>query len=239
MGKPKKVLFEPIKPEEVFLSGQPYELLAEIRAEHHFDTSEAKVALAWKKGTKPDVDGRLVLGRCVKASDLQRELVDYDFVIVLNKEVWEDPEFDREKKLALLDHELCHAARAVGDDGEKKVDTKGRAVWRTRGHDIEEFVEIVNRRGCWKRDLEKFGEAILAKKKTPMFAETEPLKTDSPDGFLDRRGPEFLGAIEAMERCVVGSLRRSEELDDLDAGDEPSRYRPGRGEEDSPARAAC
>ena len=176
MGAPKKVLFELIKPDDVFLSGQPYELLAEIRSEHHFDTAKANIALAWKKGTKPNADGHLVLGRCVKASDLQRELVDYDFVIVLNREVWEDPEFDRDKKLALLDHELCHAARAVGDDGEEKIDTKGRPVWRVRGHDIEEFTEIVNRRGLWKRDLEKFGEAILAKKKAPLFESS----TDGP-----------------------------------------------------------
>jgi hypothetical protein len=162
----------------MILSGQPYEVLAEIRAENHFDTAEAKIALAWRKGTKPNVDGHLVLGRCVKASDLQRELVDYDFVIVLNREVWEDAEFDREKKLALLDHELCHAARAVDDDGEKKVDTKGRPVWRVRGHDVEEFVEIVNRRGLWKRDLENFGKAILQKKKTPLFAgERQPEPT--------------------------------------------------------------
>jgi len=137
MGKPKKVLFELISPEQVFLSGQPYELLAEIRAEHHFDVAEAKIALAWRKGTKPNADGKIVLGRCVKASDLQRELIDYDFVIVLNKEFWKDPEFSREKKLALLDHELCHAARAVDSDGAPMIDSKNRPVWRVRGHDVE------------------------------------------------------------------------------------------------------
>jgi hypothetical protein len=194
MGKPKKVLFELIKPDEVILSGQPYELMFEIRAEHHFDIAEANIALAWKKGTKPDVDGRLVLGRCVKATDLQRELVAYDFVIVLNREVWEDPEFDREKKLALLDHELCHAARVIDDDGEKKIDSKGRPVWRTRGHDIEEFVEIVSRRGCWKRDLEKFGEAILAKKKTPLLADQHP----APKTLADEM-PAFLAARKLQE----------------------------------------
>jgi hypothetical protein len=235
MGKPKKVLFELIKPEEVFLSGQPYELLAEIRAENHFDTAEASIALAWKKGTKPDVDGRLVLGRCVKASDLQRELVDYDFVIVLNKEVWEDPDFNRERKLALLDHEMCHAARAVDDDGEKKTDSKGRPVWRTRGHDIEEFTEIVNRRGCWKRDLEKFAEALLAKKKTPLFAGTEapddasverlmnialksfdaardPEKLAALHRAADDK-PEFAGILAAMDK--VASSVRTDGIDSL------------------------
>ncbi len=96
MGKPKKVLFELIKREAVYLSGQPYELLDEIRAEQHFDVTDAKIALAWRKGTKPNVDGKVVLGRCVKATDLQRELVDYDFVIVLNREFWEDGEVTQE-----------------------------------------------------------------------------------------------------------------------------------------------
>lgn len=137
MAKPKKVLFELIKPDQVFLSGQPYELLNEIRAEHHFDTAEAKIALAWKKGTKPDVDGRLMLGRCVRASDLQRELVDWDFVILLNQEVWEDPEFDRNKKLALLDHEMMHAAaarcRRRTDDRFEDAASVARAWPRHRG----------------------------------------------------------------------------------------------------------
>ena len=202
MGKPKKVLFQMIKPDEVILSGNPYELLAEIRAEllteiraeHHFDVAQAKIALAWKKATMPDVDGHLVLGKCVKASDLQRELVDYDFVIVLNKEVWEDPEFDREKKLALLDHELCHAARAVDSDGEAMIDSKGRPVWRTRKHDIEEFIEIINRHGCWKRDLEKLAESIIAKKKTPLFVQehTDRLAKD----------PKILASIDKIATSV-------------------------------------
>ena len=97
MGKPKKVPFELILPGQVFLSGQPYELLAEIRAEQHFDVAEARIGLAWRKGTKPNADGKIVLGRCVLINGLHRELVDYDFVIVLNKEFWEDPEFDRLK----------------------------------------------------------------------------------------------------------------------------------------------
>lgn len=173
MSKPKKVLFELIKPETVYLSGQPYELLSEIRAEQHFDIAEAKIALAWKKGTKPNADGKIVLGRCVKATDLQRELVDYDFVILLNQEYWEDPAFDRAKKLALLDHELCHAARALDSDGEPMIDSKQRPVWRVRGHDVEEFEEIVTRHGIWKRDLERFAEAIAARKKTPLLTGTE------------------------------------------------------------------
>jgi len=208
MGKPKKVMFELISPGQVFLSGQPYELLAEIRAEQHFDTAEAKIALAWRKGTKPNADGKLVLGRCVKASDLQRELVDYDFVIVLNKEFWEDPEFDRAKKLALLDHELCHATRAVDADGNSMIDTKQRPVWRVRGHDVEEFEEIVSRHGVWKRDLERFAEAIAKRKKSPLFTDADELKAEGEklvadtDGFLARRSPDFMQAMDRVAESV-------------------------------------
>lgn len=179
MAKPKKILFEIVKREDVLLSGNPYELLDEIRAENHFDTAEARIALAWKKGTKPDVDGHLILGKCVKASDLQRELVDYDFVIVLNKEVWEDPEFTRAQKLALIDHELCHAARAEDGDGHPMTDTKGRPVWRTRRHDIEEFRCIVERHGCYKRDLELFAREIVRKQNSPLLASLVPPGVDS------------------------------------------------------------
>jgi hypothetical protein len=196
MGKPKQLLYQLITPGEVFLAGQPYELLAEVRAESHFDTATAAVALAWKKGTKPDVDGRLVLGRCVRVTDLQRELIEYDFVIVLNREVWEDPEFDREKKLALLDHEMCHAARALDGDGEPMIDTKMRPVWRTRGRDIEEFRDIVARHGCWKRDLELFAQNLLKRQKSPLLAPLESAQASLADD------PAFLDAADRLASSV-------------------------------------
>lgn len=178
MGKPKKVVFQLIdaneKPEP-----DAYRLMRQIRAEQHFDTAKAKFALAWQKSIKPDVDGHIMLGKCVRATDLQRELVDLDFVILLNREVWEDAEFFDSKKLALLDHELCHAARSVDSDGEPRIDTKGRPVWRVRGHDIEEFREIVDRHGCWKYDLEKFADAIFKRKTQPLFSGSGEVATQA------------------------------------------------------------
>jgi hypothetical protein len=173
MGMPKKVAFQLIDPNER-PEPLPYILLREIRAEQHFETADAKIALAWQKGIKPDADMRLMLGRCVRATDLQRELVDLDYVILLNREVWEDGDFVREKQAALLDHELCHAARSIDSDGVPRIDTKGRPVWRTRGHDIEEFREVVERHGCYKGDLERFAEALFKRKRIPLFASIEP-----------------------------------------------------------------
>src|SRR2546430_14270783 len=104
--KPKKINFEIIHENDK--RPEPYRILDEARKKWHVDLAEAKIALAWRKNLKADVDGHLMLGKCVKASDLQRELAEYDFVILLNREVWSDPDFTREKKLALVDHELCH-----------------------------------------------------------------------------------------------------------------------------------
>lgn len=189
MGKLRKLSYQIITPEEVVLSGMPYELLAEVRAEQHFDCAEARIALAWKKGTKPNVDGHIVLGRCVLLNALAREMVPFDYVIVLNKEVWEDPEFTRKQKLALLDHEMCHTAPVLDEDGEKVRDTKGRICWRLRGHDIEEFRDIVARHGCYKRDLEKFAEALLERKKGSLFVDQQPLQKT-----LAEEMPVFLAA---------------------------------------------
>jgi hypothetical protein len=170
MGKPKKIAFQLISPDDPSIIDRPHDILAEVRAENHFDTAAAKIALAWKKGIKPDADMRVVLGFLMRATDLQRELIDYDFVIVLNREVWEDPEFTQAQKRALLDHEMCHAARCVDEDGKPWVDVKGRPVWRTRSHDIEEFDEIVARHGCYKRDLERFAKTIISRKNNPLLA---------------------------------------------------------------------
>lgn len=166
MAKPKKVKVDLLNPEH---NQEPFALLQKMRAAHHPDTSSASIALAWMLETKCDADGRLVLGKCVRTTDLQREFAAYDFVILLNKEVWESYEFTEDKKCALLDHELMHAAEAVDSEGSAKWDSKGRRVWRIRKHDIEEFHDVVRRHGCYKRDLQQFAEAILKKRGNPLF----------------------------------------------------------------------
>lgn len=175
MAKPKKIAFELIQPEP---ETEPYRLMREIRSRHHEDIRLARIAIAWRKGLKSDPDGHLILGKCMKASDLQRELVKWDFVILLNQEVWTEPEFGIIQKSALIDHELMHADRAVDDEGEPKIDVRGRPVWRIRKHDIEEFQAIVARHGCYKRDLEIFAEALMKKHK--------PTLPFAPDSHEDR-----------------------------------------------------
>ena len=64
--------------------------------------------------------------------------------------------------------ELCHAAASSDEDGPV-YDERGRRVFRTRKHDIEEFYSIVQRHGCYKRDLELFAEVLTKRRKTPLL----------------------------------------------------------------------
>lgn len=158
---------------------EPYRLLKEVRDMHHGETRQAKVALAWRLRTKADPDGHLVLGKCIKVSDLYREYADYDFIITLNREFYEAVEVTREQRIALLDHEMMHAAPVYDDEtGEHKQDERGRFLFRIKSHDFEDFHDIVARHGCWKRDLEHLAKIIIEKRKNPLFAQEEkPCKT--------------------------------------------------------------
>ena len=160
---------------------------------------EAKIALAWRLALKPDQDGLLILGKCVKVSDLNKEFADFDFIILLNRDVWNDIQFTREKKLALLDHELSHAGPAEDSEtGEQKMDSRGRLIWRLKRHEIEEFSGVVARHGTYKRDLERFAEVLLRKQKSPLFRDKD--ETTVSIEFQGKKS-EPIPLTEFSERC--------------------------------------
>ena len=156
----KKIAYRFILPDS--LEGRPiYAQLRRILDAHHQDVSDARFALAWNVCWTPDVDGRIVLGQCRRVGDLDREIVDqYDFIIVLNRRWWEDPLVATSQRDALLDHECSHAAVKYDAKGEPVVDERGRTVYRTKKHEIEDFISVVERHGTYKRDLEVFATAL-------------------------------------------------------------------------------
>jgi hypothetical protein len=187
--KPKAINFSLIPPMDNGHEPEPYCILREVRDKWHTDLDGAKIALAWRKRLKSDKDGHLMLGKCMKAGDLQRELVNWDFVILLNREAWQFPEFTPQKKRALIDHELCHATRVLDKFHLPASDEYGRSVWRTRKHDIEEFREVVERHGCYKKDLEAFAQVLLKNRGNlvlPGLDETKP-QTDTSETTVEER----------------------------------------------------
>lgn len=161
-AKPKRVSYEVIPRTSAidFPATQMYGLLDELVEQHHEDLRKARIALAWCTSWKADVDGRVVLGKLQKASDLGRELAPYDFVVLLSKGFWMHPETKETQQRALLDHELCHGALVHDATGEPVENERGDLVYRLRKHDLEEFSAIVARHGIYKSDIEQFARAL-------------------------------------------------------------------------------
>ena len=159
---PKRIAYTLLTREE---HASTYRALAGLVKAHHEELRTARIALAFCTSWRPDPDGRCPIGRCKRASDLDRELAAFDFVILLNQEFWTNPGVTLTHRDALLDHELCHATvKRDPVTGRPLEDERGRIVYRLRKHDLEEFAEIAERYGTWKRDLERFAQAPPARR---------------------------------------------------------------------------
>jgi hypothetical protein len=155
----KKVNFHVI-PRDEPPGPEMYALLNRMIEEHHEHLMYARIALAWATAWKPDVDGRVTLGKCKRVGDPDRELMGLDFVIMLQADFWQSSEVSDAQRAALLDHELSHAEVVYDTDGEPAEDERGRRVYRLRKHDVEEFSSVIRRHGTYKRDLEDFAAAL-------------------------------------------------------------------------------
>jgi putative metallopeptidase len=162
-------------------AGKPmYAMLDRLIEQHHTELTHARIALAWNLSWKPDADGIKKLGKCKKASDLDRELASWDFVIVLSQEFWSDAQVNDSQRKALLDHELEHATVRFDREGEPLRDERGRVVYRMRKHDIEEFRSVIARNGMYKRDLQDFAEIVLRKQKSLIDHDKKLVPTPVP-----------------------------------------------------------
>jgi hypothetical protein len=147
---------------------EPYEILERFIATERADLKDVKVGIAWRLGWRADADGVLILGQCRKRGDLDRELDDYDFIILLNKEAW--PTFETERKTRLIFHELCHAQLSLDGNGEPKRNDRGRLICRIRKHDFADFRSVISKYG-WQDNLSELAKAGIADAERPLLAE--------------------------------------------------------------------
>jgi len=121
----------------------------------------------------PKSKGMEVWGTCEKVTGkkayLARENEDADpfFVITISEPVWEI--LPQESKVALVDHELCHAYAEVKQqkeeaESDEDMETDNPVKLSTQPHDLEEFSCIVRRHGLWRENVEDFVNAALKQK---------------------------------------------------------------------------
>ncbi|GIW81466.1 MAG: hypothetical protein KatS3mg105_3273 [Gemmatales bacterium] len=169
---------KPVTVKKIPEDHETYAILRELVDAYHVHLAEAKIALAFRYGWSPDQDGYLKLGQTKKGSDLDRSLHGYDFVILLNYEVWEEITDDAVKRY-IVDHELCHCQVATDSNGQPRKDELGRTMYRLRKHDVEEFLETMERHGLLTHRLQCFAKAVLEAKNSPLFVRGESNKREA------------------------------------------------------------
>jgi hypothetical protein len=72
------------------------------------------------------------------------------YVITVHYDTWKHVLTD-EQKTALVDHELMHVDVSLGDQD---------VSYKMRGHDTEEFIDIVHRHGAWEPGVQALVKAV-------------------------------------------------------------------------------
>lgn len=138
------------------LAVQAEAIAGPIIAEHHIHLARARILFLFTSATRT-TKGQLVLATASKLTARERfftsgalagdpEADPYDFLILIGQREWSL--LTHAERIALVDHELSHCI----DDG---------GVWAVRGHDVEEFRELIERRGLWNPSLQLFGGAVV------------------------------------------------------------------------------
>jgi hypothetical protein len=127
----------------------------------HAHLDQANIGFVWTNESNSRA-GRTVLGQCeimppmamgkwARARAIHQietwfgEMPDFLITIFAPAtEIMDDPSF-----MALIEHELYHAAQATDEFGMPKFNKQtGRPIFSIRGHDVEEFVGVVRRYGA-------------------------------------------------------------------------------------------
>lgn len=133
---------------EIWEAGDDVRRMAsDIIAHHHPHLADAEIVYLMRSPAARS-RGREVMGQAKKASAQDNALYPgtIDFIITLSGQDWRH--LTDAHRQALLDHELCHCA-GNSEDG-----------WEMRGHDVEEFAEIIRRHGTWTEDLRETRRAM-------------------------------------------------------------------------------
>lgn len=103
-----------------------------------------------------------------------------DFIITIDAQFWVSA--DNPSRFALIEHELYHCAQEVDEFGAPRFNqSTGLPVYTIVGHDVEEFIGVVERYGAEATGIK---ELVDAAKKGPSIA---PAKIDGLCGTCQKK----------------------------------------------------
>ena len=169
-GGLKEKLVNPIREVTMakFTDAPEVEMIARsLLVSEHSELLEAKIRYLFREGDWSTRD-KETLGQAQLLTGKQHFITKLDFVITINKDAW--TVLTNNQRIALVDHELSHCCR--GED-----DKFGNPTWYIQGHDVEDFIGVINRHGYWTPTLRRFDEAGQ-KYRQLTIQELQPTGTD-------------------------------------------------------------
>lgn len=128
----------------------------ELIREFHNHLGDANIAILMKTDENPKhVSQYKTWAQASKIPPKFKTLLDFDFLIWIQEEIW--VKLNEDGRKALLDHELCHCGYDLNE------------VPVMRHHDFEEFSAVIQRHGLWRKSLVKMGEAVNEYMQNPLF----------------------------------------------------------------------
>lgn len=175
---------------EFYEASESLEALArELIQKHHGHLIEANIKYLFRTGNW-EAKKRETWGQAKKVGKEVKYLTDYDFIITIHRDVWE--QINDDERRALLDHELQHCCAGTDDAGNK--------VWYIQGHDVEDFYAIIRRHGLWSKALRKM-ESLLNQTELDL----EPAAAQE-DGLAELPGGPELAELPGRPTLqIVGS----------------------------------
>jgi hypothetical protein len=146
-----------------FKDAPDIEAIAEMLRERHNLPVSITFAYRWKRKGGKSAD-KAVLGKCVKLSGPAKHFGRVDFLIWIAADHCREMKMTQDQYVNLVYHELLHADVEIDEEtfDERPI---------VRGHDIEEFADVVRAYGLWIDAQRDFVEAAHQAPLWPMAAE--------------------------------------------------------------------
>ena len=125
-------------------------LMKEMIKENNIDIGSAKICGLM---VSPNIN-KTIAGRCIKAGKELKFFSNYDYIIEISQEYW-DNLTEQAKKILIL-HELMHI--------DIRYTKQGKEIFGIKSHDVEDFAVLLEKYGLnWLKEIKLVQEHLKQK----------------------------------------------------------------------------